>query len=49
MKNREKRGILRRILAKRGMGQVITVTIGLIGMVVVFSFLNPFFLTSTYL
>ena len=46
MKNREKRGILKRILAKRGMGQVITVTIGLIAMVVVFSFLNPFFLTS---
>jgi len=46
MKNREKRGYIKRILAKRGMGQVITVTIGLIAMVVVFSFLNPFFLTS---
>ena len=46
MKNREKRGKRRTILAKRGMGQVITVTIGLIGIVVVFSILNPFFLTS---
>lgn len=44
--NRVKRGRIRRILAKRGMGQVITVTIGLIALIVVFSFLNPFFLTS---
>lgn len=46
MKNQAKKGRLKRILAKRGMGQVITVTIGLIALVVVFAFLNPFFLTS---
>ena len=46
MKNKAKRGKLKRIFAKRGMGQVITVTIGLIALVVVFGFLNPFFLTS---
>lgn len=47
MKNQAKRGkLIKRILSKRGMGQVITVTIGLIALIVVFSFLNPFFLTS---
>lgn len=33
-------------MAKRGMGQVITVTFGLVGLIIVFSLLNPFFLTS---
>ena len=46
MKNQKKPGKLRRIVTKRGMGQVITATIGLIALIVVFGFLNPFFLTS---
>ncbi len=31
MENEKKRNKLKRLLAKRGMGQVITVTIGLVG------------------
>ncbi len=37
---------IKRILAKRGMGQVFTVTFGLILLCIVFSFLNPTFLSG---
>lgn len=40
------RGYIGRIMAVRGMGQVITVTIGLILLCVVFSLLNPLFLSG---
>lgn len=46
MENKKKQSKLKRILAKRGMGQVITVTFGLVGLIIVFAFLNPFFLTG---
>ncbi|HHW12781.1 MAG TPA: ABC transporter permease [Firmicutes bacterium] len=46
MGNEKKQSKLKRLLAKRGMGQVITVTFGLVGLIIIFSFLNPFFLTS---
>ncbi|HBR35495.1 MAG TPA: ABC transporter permease [Firmicutes bacterium] len=46
MENKKKQGKLKRILAKRGMGQVITVTIGLVALVIVFALLNPYFLTG---
>lgn len=46
MNSKAKKGKLRRVLAKRGMGQAITATIGLTALVIVFGFLNPFFLTS---
>ncbi|HBG15560.1 MAG TPA: ABC transporter permease, partial [Firmicutes bacterium] len=46
MENEKKRNKLKRLLAKRGMGQVITVTIGLVALVIVFGFLNPYFLTG---
>ena len=46
MEKEKKQSKLKRILAKRGMGQVITVTFGLVGLIIIFSVLNPFFLTS---
>ncbi len=42
----EQTGFLRRILTTRGMGQVITVTLGLVVLCLVFSFLNPMFLSG---
>ncbi|WP_186429598.1 ABC transporter permease [Clostridium sp. BSD9I1] len=44
--NREKQSILKRLLAIRGMGQVLTVTAGLIVLCVVFSILSPSFYSS---
>ncbi len=46
MKNKRKQNVLRRILAVRGMGQVITVTVGLIILCIVFGILNPVFFSS---
>ena len=46
MENEKKRNKLKRLLAKRGMGQVITVTIGLVGLIIVFGLLNPIFLSA---
>ncbi len=42
----EQRNPVMRLLATRGMGQVVTVTLGLIVLCVVFSFLNPMFLSG---
>ena len=39
----KKPGVLGRFLSQRGMGQVITVTIGLIVLCLVFGFINPNF------
>ena len=41
----KKPGVLGRFLSQRGMGQVITVTIGLIVLCLVFGFINPNFFT----
>ncbi|MCI1207977.1 MAG: ABC transporter permease [Treponema sp.] len=41
-----KRSPLKRLLAIRGMGQVLTVTVGLIILCIVFSFMNPAFFSS---
>lgn len=43
---KNQKNIVRKILAVRGMGQVITVTIGLIVLYIVFSILNPTFASS---
>ena len=42
----EQRSFLTRILTTRGMGQVLTVTLGLIVLCLVFSFLNPMFFSG---
>lgn len=42
----EERNPISRLLSTRGMGQVLTVTLGLIVLCAVFSFLNPIFLSS---
>ena len=42
----KKPGVLGRFLSQRGMGQVITVTIGLIVLCLVFGFIHPNFFTS---
>lgn len=44
--NEQKQNVLKRLMAIRGAGQVITVGIGLVVLCVVFSFLNPIFLSS---
>lgn len=46
MKNRENQSALKKILTIRGMGQVITVTFGLIILCIVFGILNPTFFSS---
>ncbi|WP_020613156.1 ABC transporter permease [Sediminispirochaeta bajacaliforniensis] len=47
MVNEDKRvGVLKRMLSVRGMGQVLTVTVGLIFLCVVFAILNPVFFSS---
>ncbi|ADK81754.1 ABC transporter permease [Sediminispirochaeta smaragdinae] len=47
MVNDDKRvGVLKRMLSVRGMGQVLTVTVGLIFLCVVFAILNPVFFSS---
>lgn len=46
MKNRENQNPIKRMLSIRGMGQVITVTIGLIILCIVFGILNPIFFSS---
>ena len=43
MKRREERNTLKKLMAIRGMGQVITVTFGLIVLCIVFGILNPTF------
>ena len=43
MENKEKQSVWRKLLAVRGMGQVITVTAGLFALCIVFAFLNPSF------
>jgi len=43
MENREKQSVWKKLLAIRGMGQVVTVTIGLLALCIVFAFLNPSF------
>ena len=42
----EKRSPIRRIMAIRGMGQVVTVTIGLIILCLVFGAMNPSFFSG---
>ena len=42
----KKPGVLGRFLSQRGMGQVITVTIGLIVLCLAFGFINPNFLLT---
>jgi ribose transport system permease protein len=46
VENIEKQGIVKRLLKIRGMGQVITVTLGLIILCIVFGILNPTFFSS---
>ncbi len=46
MDKTEKQNVLKRILAVRGMGQVITVTIGLIVLCIVFGIVNPIFFSG---
>lgn len=46
MGNREKQNAFKRIVAIRGMGQVITVAIGLIALCIVFGILNPTFFSG---
>lgn len=46
MKSKENQNTLRRIFAIRGMGQVITVAIGLIALCIVFGILNPTFFSG---
>jgi ribose transport system permease protein len=43
MENREKQDAWKRLMAIRGMGQVLTVTVGLFVLCIVFAFLNPSF------
>lgn len=43
MENREKQGAWKRFMAIRGMGQVITVTIGLVALWIVFGLISPAF------
>lgn len=44
--SRDKFGLVRRVLAIRGIGQVLTVTVGLIVLYVVFGIMNPVFFSS---
>lgn len=46
MKNKENQNPLKRMLSIRGMGQVITVTVGLIILCIVFGILNPVFFSG---
>jgi len=46
MKRKENQNFLKRIMAIRGMGQVVTVTFGLIVLCIVFGILNPTFFSS---
>jgi ribose transport system permease protein len=46
MKKRENQNFLKRIMAIRGMGQVVTVAFGLIVLCIVFGILNPTFFSS---
>lgn len=46
MEQKEKRSVFKRIMSIRGMGQVITVTIGLILLCIVFGIMNPNFFSS---
>lgn len=46
MDGKKKPSKLMRIFSKRGMGQVITVTVGLIALIIVFGLLNPTFFSS---
>jgi len=46
MKKRENQNLFKKMLATRGMGQVITVTVGLIVLCIVFGILNPIFFSS---
>ena len=42
----KKAGALSRFVSQKGMGQVITVTVGLAVLCIVFGFINPNFFTS---
>ena len=46
MENREKQNVWKKVMAIRGMGQVITVTIGLIALWIVFGLLSPSFYSA---
>ena len=46
MENKSKQGAFKKIMAIRGMGQVLTVTVGLIILCIVFGVLNPTFASS---
>ena len=46
MENKAKQNPFKRLLAIRGMGQVITVTCGLIILCIVFGVLNPIFFSG---
>lgn len=46
MKKRDDKNILRKIMAIRGMGQVITVAFGLVVLCIVFGILNPVFFSN---
>ena len=46
MENKANKNVLKRIMAVRGMGQVLTVTVGLIVLCIVFGILNPTFASS---
>ena len=46
MDNKANKNVLKRIMAVRGMGQVLTVTVGLIVLCIVFGILNPTFASS---
>lgn len=46
MKNKSKQSVLKKLVSARGMGQVLTVTVGLIILCIVFGILNPTFASS---
>ena len=43
---KEKQNVFKRIMSIRGMGQVVTVTVGLIVLCIVFGIMNPTFFSS---
>ena len=46
MESKSKQNMFRKIMSIRGMGQVVTVTVGLLVLIMVFGFLNPTFASS---
>jgi len=46
MESKESKNVMKRILSIRGMGQVVTVTIGLVFLCIIFGFLNPTFFSG---